>query len=61
MKLYTVDEAWQWTRIRPTTWRRWILLGKISVVHLGRAVRIPENEILRLIQAGTTPARGPRQ
>ena len=58
-KFLTVEEAWQMTRIKPATWRAWILRRKVAVVRMGRAVRIPEKEILRLIDEGTMPARIP--
>jgi excisionase family DNA binding protein len=35
----------------------WIGKRKIGVVRLGRAVRIPQSEIDRLIEEGSTPAR----
>jgi excisionase family DNA binding protein len=37
--------------------RRWILEGRITIVKLGRLVRIPEAETLRIINAGLRPAR----
>jgi excisionase family DNA binding protein len=39
-----------------TVWQ-WIGLRRIAVVRLGRAVRIPQSEIDRLMEEGTTPAR----
>jgi excisionase family DNA binding protein len=39
------------------TIREWIANRRIGSVRLGAAVRIPETEIARLIEAGTTPAR----
>jgi excisionase family DNA binding protein len=57
-KLFRVDrELEDLTGIKEPTWRAWILRRKIAVVRLGRSVRIPEEEILRLIREGTTPAR----
>lgn len=55
-KLFKISEATDLTGIKEPTWRAWILHRKISVVRLGRSVRIPEEEILRLIREGTTPA-----
>jgi excisionase family DNA binding protein len=37
--------------------RRWILLRKLTVVKLGRLVRIPVAEADRLVREGTIPAR----
>ena len=38
--------------------RRWILLRKIASYRVGRAVRISESEIRRILEAGFIPARG---
>jgi excisionase family DNA binding protein len=56
MKLYKVPEASEMTGLSPATWRAWILRRKVLVVRLGRSVRIPEDEILRLVREGTFPA-----
>ena len=56
MKLFTVEDAFKRTKVKPRTWRAWILQRKIKVVRIGRTVRIPESEIRRLIAEGTTPA-----
>jgi len=40
--------------------RRWVLLRKIQVVHVGRLVRIPAAELERIIHDGTVPARAHR-
>jgi hypothetical protein len=34
-----------------------ILRRKVQIVRLGRAVRVPEDEILRLVREGTVPAK----
>lgn len=36
--------------------RRWAREGKITVVKVGRLVRIPASEVGRIISAGTRPA-----
>ena len=41
--------------------RRWILIRKLTVVKLGRLVRIPISERERLIREGTIPAREARR
>ena len=47
-RLWTVDEfAGLWDRT-PKTVRRWIREGRIRVVRLGGAVRIPDAEVRRL-------------
>lgn len=43
--------------VKPSCIRRWILLRKITVVKIGRLVRIPETEARRLIESGIRPAR----
>ena len=37
--------------------RRWILERKIATIKIGRLIRIPANEIDRLIKSGLRPAR----
>jgi excisionase family DNA binding protein len=37
--------------------RRWVLLRRVKVVHIGRSVRIPVAELERIVTAGTVPAR----
>ncbi len=44
-------------RITPACVRRWIREKKVTVVKLGRLVRIPATEVERIIQLGTRPAR----
>jgi len=55
-KLLTVAEAAHLTRLSPATWRAWILQQKVTVVRLGRSVRVPIEEVDRLILKGTSPA-----
>jgi excisionase family DNA binding protein len=43
--------------LKPVTIRQWIAKRKITAIKIGdRAVRIPESEVQRLIDRGTTPA-----
>jgi excisionase family DNA binding protein len=47
--------------LRPSTARAWILHRRIRVIRVGkRAIRIPESEVQKIIEAGTIPARGER-
>ena len=39
------------------TMRAWISQRRIGYVRLGRAVRIPESEVLRLLEEGFVPAK----
>ncbi len=41
--------------------RKWIAERRIGIVRLGRAVRIPQTEIERLIEEGRVPARNERR
>src|SRR5262245_53911801 len=48
-RLLRVDEVAERLGMKPSTIRRWVLFGKIAVVRPnGRAVRITEDEIMRL-------------
>jgi excisionase family DNA binding protein len=54
-KLLTVTEAAERLRVRPGTLRRWVGLRKIEYIKAGRSVRIPEEEIRRIVREGTFP------
>jgi excisionase family DNA binding protein len=56
-KLLTVNEAAELLGLAEVTLRCWIGQRKISVVRLGRAVRIAQEEVARMIEKGTVPAR----
>ena len=53
----TVRESAQELGLSVHTVRAWIAQRRIAHVRLGRAIRIPESEIRRLLQAGLRPAR----
>jgi excisionase family DNA binding protein len=36
--------------------RRWLLLRRINSIKVGRAVRIPADEVTRIVEAGFRPA-----
>ena len=57
-ELLTIPEFADKMRIKPSFARRWIRERKITFVHVGRLVRIPATEVVRLIQVGTKQARG---
>lgn len=46
--------------VKESTVRRWTLLRKIKVVKVGRSVRIPRTEVVRIIDEGTIPVRTSR-
>ena len=58
--MHTVQKAAERLGLKPSTLRAWILHRKISYVKIGRAVRIREQEIERIIRENTIPARAAR-
>jgi excisionase family DNA binding protein len=55
--LLRVEDAADALGLSPKTLRDWITQRRIGIVRLGGAVRISQNEIERLIEVGTQPAR----
>jgi excisionase family DNA binding protein len=55
-KLVKVPDAAELLALSPKTIWQWIGERRIGVVRLGRAVRIPQSEIERLLEEGSTPA-----
>ena len=55
-QLLTVYEFAKALNVTPACIRRWIMERKVVTVKLGRLVRIPPDEVQRLIQIGTRPA-----
>jgi excisionase family DNA binding protein len=55
-QLLTVEEFAAALRVKSSCIRRWIREAKITVVHVGRLVRVPAGEIERIIHLGTRPA-----
>jgi len=55
-KLLTLEQAAERLGLKPVTVRMWASARKISRVKLGRAVRIPESEIAKIIERGLIPA-----
>jgi excisionase family DNA binding protein len=58
-KLLTVHEVAQSLGVKPATVRAWVLRRKITSFRVGRAVRISEEEIGRVLRDGLRPAKGP--
>jgi excisionase family DNA binding protein len=54
-KLLTIEQAADLLGLRPVTVRMWAAARKIARCKIGRAVRIPEGEIERLISENTIP------
>jgi len=55
--LLTVDAVAEVLSVTPACIRRWIFERKIATVKLGRLVRIPSDEVQRLIQSGLRPTQ----
>lgn len=54
--LHTIKEASEQLSVKPKTLRSWVAARRIGVIRLGRSIRIPAEEIERLVQRGTIPA-----
>jgi excisionase family DNA binding protein len=54
--LNTVQKAADQLAMAPVTIRTWMASRRIGYVKLGRSVRIPQSEIIRIIKQGMTPA-----
>ncbi len=59
-RLVTVQEAATMLGLSTACVRAWTYARKLGHVKLGRAVRIPLQEVERLIGEGMIPAKGPR-
>jgi excisionase family DNA binding protein len=57
MRLLKLDEAAERLGLKLSTLRFWVWQRKIEVVRVGRAVRVKEDSIQRLIEEGTMPAK----
>lgn len=55
--MLSIAEAARRLGLKEGTVRLWISRRKIAHVKLGRAVRVPQEEIERLIRENTIPAR----
>lgn len=51
----TVDQAAVELNVSKSTIRAWIAQGRIGFIRLGRAVRVPANEIRRVLEEGWVP------
>ena len=56
-QLLTVTEFAAPLRVKDSCVRRWIRERKVTVVKVGRLVRIPASEVERIINKGTRSAR----
>lgn len=53
--LLSVDQAAARLTLKPWTIRKWVALRKIGVVRIGSSVRIPLNEVERVLAEGWQP------
>jgi excisionase family DNA binding protein len=56
-RMLTVPEAAARLGLSVATIRAWISRRRLAHVHLGRAVRVPESQIAKIISDGFVPAR----
>lgn len=56
-QLLTIQDFAGALRVTPSCIRRWITERKIATVKIGRLVRIPADEIERLVAKGMRPAQ----
>jgi excisionase family DNA binding protein len=56
-RLFTIEEAAARLNVSPRWVRRAVFERRFGVVHLGRLVRVPEDELERYVQANRAPAR----
>jgi len=59
--MLTVAEAAHRLGVKEATLRLWIYQRRLGHVKLGRAVRVPESEVDRLIRENLIPAREARR
>ena len=57
MRLLTLPEAAARLGLKEATLRFWVWQQKIEIIRVGRAVRISDDVVRRLIERGTVPAR----
>jgi len=49
-KFYTVKQVANQLNLAEITIRQWIMVGKIESIKIGRARRIPESEVMKLMK-----------
>lgn len=52
MKLLKIEEVANKLSVQPSTVRKWIFERRISIVRLGRCVRVKEMDVERFIESG---------
>jgi excisionase family DNA binding protein len=59
-KLLTISDVAGTLNVTVSCVRRWVLERKISTIRVGRLVRISPDEVERIVQVGSVPARSQR-
>ena len=54
-KLLRIGEAAEQLALAEKTLRNWVGMRRVETVRIGRAVRIPQSEVLRLTREGRVP------
>jgi excisionase family DNA binding protein len=54
-QMKTVRQVAEELGLAPVTIRTWMAQRKLRYVRLGRAVRIPDTEVRRIVDSGTVP------
>lgn len=57
-EFYRAEEVAERLGVKVSTVRRWIFDRRLTVIKFGRAVRIPESEVERMIEMGTRSSIG---
>jgi excisionase family DNA binding protein len=52
-----IDDAALALALSEKTLRDWIAQRRLAIIRLGRAIRVPQSEVDRLLEEGTVPAR----
>lgn len=55
-EFYTADELAEYLKVSPQTVRAWIRAGQVHAVKLGRAWRVPVDEVRRVATEGVDEA-----
>jgi excisionase family DNA binding protein len=51
-RLFTCEQAAAILQVKPQTLRLWISQGKLTTIHVGRSVRVPESALHDLVARG---------
>jgi excisionase family DNA binding protein len=56
-RLFTYEQAAALLQVKPQSLRLWVSQGKLTVIHVGRSVRIPESALHDLAAQGLVRGR----